>query len=74
MAERSSSLAPGLATVRRNSVAWCARMRPLLVDMRGQGLSYAQIADELNQRGIRTQRRARWTPDQVRRSLDCSIE
>ena len=60
---------PGGETVCRRALAWHAKMRPLLLDLRTQGLSNKQIADVLNQRGIRTQLRARWRPDHVRKLI-----
>ncbi|TLU70509.1 recombinase family protein [Lichenicoccus roseus] len=60
---------PGGETARRRSLAWHAKMRPLLLDLCAQGLSNKQIADVLNQRGIRTQLRARWRPDHVRKLI-----
>ena len=60
---------PGGETVRRRALAWHAEMRPLLLDLHTQGLSNKQIADVLNERGIRTQLRARWRPDHVRKLI-----
>ena len=64
-------LHPGGETVRRRALAWHAKMRPLLLDLRTQGLSNKQIADVLNERGIRTQLRARWRLDHVRTLIMC---
>ena len=62
---------PGGETIRRRALAWHAIMRPLLLDLRTQGLSNKQIADVLNERGVRTQLRARWRPDRVRTLIMC---
>ena len=62
---------PGGETVRRRALAWHAKMWPLLLDLRTRGLSNKQIADVLNERGVRTQLRARWGPDRVRTLIMC---
>jgi DNA invertase Pin-like site-specific DNA recombinase len=42
---------------------------PLLKRLRDSGLSLQQVADELNNEGLRTRRGKRWTPVQVRNIL-----
>lgn len=62
-------LAPGPATVRRRALSWQVKTRPVLFDLQLHGLSYSQIADLLNERGIRTRQLARWTTAGVREIL-----
>ena len=62
-------LAPGPATVRRRALEWAAKIRPVVIEIQQQGLSFSEIADVLNKRGIRTRRRARWTSGYVRKFI-----
>lgn len=57
------------ATKQRAREAY-AEVAPVAASMRENGLTLAQIADELNERGYRTQNGALFAPVQVKRVLD----
>lgn len=67
---RAALAAPLAHQANRNQADAFARpLRPLLESMRGQGLTLAAIAAELNQRGIRTARGKQWQATTVRNLL-----
>jgi DNA invertase Pin-like site-specific DNA recombinase len=59
----------GLAARQANARAFAERLRPMVVEMRGHGLSLAKIAAELTAQGIRTPRDGTWVAGMVQRLL-----
>jgi hypothetical protein len=45
---------------------FAARLAPVLAELRGKGMTLAQIAHALTEQGIQTARGGRWTPSGVR--------
>jgi len=60
-----------IATAARVAVsdAFAARVRPMIDELRGKGLSLRQIAAELVAQGVQTPRGGEWTADAVRRAM-----
>jgi DNA invertase Pin-like site-specific DNA recombinase len=61
--------AKGTAAQIRLADEFASRVRPLVSEMRGSGLSLNEIADRLNDRQIRTARGGTWKPTTVQRVL-----
>ncbi|MGP3699882.1 recombinase family protein [Rhodobacter sp. NSM] len=55
--------------VQREAVERAETVAPLILPMRAQGKSLREIADALNETGVRTARSGRWTASQVMRAL-----
>ncbi|AKR48182.1 recombinase family protein [Acetobacter pasteurianus] len=55
----------GTAAVRRKKEEFRASVRPLIKELRGQGMSLQTIANELDQRSVRTPRGGKWTAKAV---------
>lgn len=61
----AASLARGRVVKEAHLVAYRDQVRPLVLDLHGQGFSQRSIARELNRRGLRTVRGKQWTAAQV---------
>ena len=61
-----------LATLRNAEIAASSyqEVRPIILSLRGQGLSLQAIADELNRQDHRTRRGAAWNRTQIKRLVD----
>jgi DNA invertase Pin-like site-specific DNA recombinase len=59
----------GLAVRRAAAEAFADRVRPMVVEMRGRGLSLRRIAAELTEQGIRTPQDGTWAAGTVQRIL-----
>jgi hypothetical protein len=59
----------GLAVRRAAAAAFAERVRPMVVEMRGRGLSLRKIAAELTEQGIRTPQDGTWAAGTVQRIL-----
>ena len=66
----ASSLTSGRATAASNAAAHRATVRPLITDLRGQGLGLSAIARELNRRSIPTARGRQWEAATVKGILE----
>ncbi|EKN00827.1 recombinase family protein [Acidocella sp. MX-AZ02] len=53
----------------RQADDFAARVRPLVDDLRGRGMSLRQIAERLGAEGVETARGGAWTADAVRRVM-----
>lgn len=60
----------GTAALKAKADEFAARVGPTILDLSKADLSLAQIADRLNQMGVRTARGASWAPMSVKRVLD----
>ena len=56
----------GAAANRERAAAFAAKVRPIVADLRGRGLSLRQMAAELTAQGIQTPRGGAWTATAVR--------
>lgn len=59
----------GVQAIKAQADAFAARVRPLVDDLRGQGMSLRQIAERLETEGVETARGGAWTADAVRRVM-----
>ena len=59
----------GLASRRATAASFAERIRPMVVGMRGRGLSLRKIASELTAQGIRTPQDGKWVAAMVQRIL-----
>ena len=59
----------GVQAIKAQADAFAARVRPLVDDLRGQGMSLLQIAERLETEGVETARGGAWTADAVRRVM-----
>ena len=69
MTDQDTVTARRAATIRRNAIIWADEVRPAVLELRDLGHSHSEIAAALNRRGLRTQRRSRWSTDQVGKFL-----
>lgn len=60
----------GTAAIKARADAFAAKVRPMIAELRGEGLAFAAIADQLNARKVRTARGSTWTGMAVKRVLD----
>ena len=59
----------GVQAIKAQADAFAARVRPLVDDLRGQGMSLRQIAERLETEGVETARGGAWTADAGRRVM-----
>jgi DNA invertase Pin-like site-specific DNA recombinase len=59
----------GRAALRQASMAFAARVAPIAVQLRDNGMSLRQIAGEMSRRGVQTSRGGAWTAAAVRKVL-----
>lgn len=62
-----TSRALAIAAVKQNADDKAAKIRPLIASLRTTGATLQQVADHLNQAGLKTARGALWTPIAVSR-------
>jgi Recombinase len=67
------STVAGRAALQRNADAFAAKVKPMVAELRGQGLSLRQIASALAERGISTRRGGPWTAPAVLAVLKRSV-
>lgn len=60
----------GTAAIQAKADAFASRLAPRVQGMRAEGLSFAAIAERLNDMRVRTARGKEWTPMAVKRVLD----
>lgn len=60
----------GTAAIKARADAFAVKVRPMIVELRQEGLSFAAVADQLNARKVRTARGSTWTGMAVKRALE----
>ena len=74
MVERvRSQMSAGSEVNRRRARTFAAELRPLMLDLRAQGHTFACIADLLNRQGVQTRRGVRWTGENVRATMNLPL-
>jgi len=68
-ANPAKASAAGVSAIQQKADLFASNVLPLIKELKGQGLSLAQIADQLNQRSIKTARGGDWYASTVSNAL-----